>query len=152
MRKRATPSFVFIAPLVLLIMLSVYIRATYSPEPVLLQIDMARTFSAGEDGALILDATLRLANNAEEFVELSANGECQILRWYIVDSSDQIIQSQRTPVCEPNEVLESIDAESALVYSTRFALDPSRFAPGERYFLRVRFWGYEAQERFTVSD
>ena len=153
MRKRATPSFVFIAPLVGLVLLAGYLRYSYSPEPIALTIDAPRTVEFAEGAASMdLNITLRLENNTDEEAELSAPGECKVLRWYIVDGSDQIIQSALPTTCPSDAVYEIVDAESALVQSTTLVLDPNRFASRTQYFLRVRYWGQEAQTGFRVAQ
>ncbi len=152
-RKRATPSFMFIAPLVGLILLAAYLRFTISPEPVILQIDVPRTISVAEDAASVdLNITLRLVNNTDEEAALSVAGECRVLRWYIVDAAEQIIQSALPRDCSDDAVYEVIEADSAFVHSTGFTLDPSRYIPGDPYELRIRFWGYEASNTFRITD
>jgi len=152
LRKRATPSFVFIAPLVLLVLLALYIRTTRPPELVFLEVDLPRTVSPVEDGSMVLDATFRIHNRSDEVAELNVAGECRVLRWFIVDAEEQIVQSAPRPDCAEDSVIEIVDAKSALVYSTAIELDESRYIAGAKYYLQTRFWGHEAYQDFRVGN
>ncbi len=152
LKTRFGSTFVFVAPLVVLVGLAGYLRLTTEIETVTLEVEIPQTVSplAGES-TVPLDITLRLENRSDEAVDLVARNECEVLRWFLLDAAGSFVQSQLMEGCGDTAIADIIGPENTLVRTTTLSLDSGRIYAGEEYHLRLRFWGYEVQESFTVE-
>jgi hypothetical protein len=100
---------------------------------------------------LTLNVDMRLQNNEEEGLPLKADSQCEIFRWFVADTENNLVQSQGSDgVCVDLPVTGFLDPKHALTSSYTLTLDPRRVRPGS-YTLFIRFWGYELREPLTIN-
>jgi hypothetical protein len=99
-----------------------------------------------------LPVVLRLVNNTNETMPLTADGPCKIFRYFITTSGGGFIQAVRTPdICNETQTRAALANQDVIEEIRQVPLDSKRYAPGD-YVVRVKFWNYEGEASFTLTD
>jgi|GEM_PF-1531206 len=150
--KRLGPTFAFVAPLVLVILLAVALRVREQSRPVVFTVEMPELIEVTPDQPYTsVEVTLRLENRHAPDIDLIVANDCGILRWYLLDNAGSFIQGQLLDDCSDNAVAEVLRGEGTLVRTTTLTFDATRLVQDERYNLMLQFWGYEGQARFRIN-
>lgn len=99
-----------------------------------------------------LPVVLRLVNKTDRIIDLTADGPCKIFRYVVTTPEGGFIQAVRRPeVCTETTDRAAIAENDTLEEIRQVPLDTARYSAGE-YVLRIKFWNYEGQARFTLVD
>lgn len=99
-----------------------------------------------------LPVVLRLVNNTAETMPLLADGPCKIFRYVVTTDDGGFIQAVRRPETCNETVTKSAIADNDVLEEIRqVPLDTNRYRPGD-YVVRVKFWNYEGDALFTLTD
>lgn len=99
-----------------------------------------------------LPVVLRLVNNSDTAIALSADGPCKIFRYVVTTEDGGFLQAvRRADSCVDSITKSSIAANNALEEIRQVPLDTARYQAGT-YTLRVKFWNYEGQAEFKLVD
>lgn len=99
-----------------------------------------------------LPVVLRLVNNSDTAIALSADGPCKIFRYVVTTEDGGFLQAvRRADTCDNGITQSSVAANTALEEIRQVPLDTARYAAGN-YTLRVKFWNYEGQAEFKLVD
>lgn len=151
LKDKLKPTIVFVLPLVLLVALAAYIRYAANNEPLYFQVDAPGTLIVNPDVPVtMVDLTLRLRNRTGDAVDLVVSSQCHILRWYLLDAAGGFVQSDPMEGCQEGAVADRVGGQNTLVRTTAIPLDTRRLRDGDRYELRLQFWGHETRHRFRV--
>ena len=95
---------------------------------------------------------LRLINNTDEIMPLTADGPCKIFRYFVTTSEGGFVQAMRAPeVCNETQTQAALANKDVIEEIRQVPLDSKRYRPGN-YILRIKFWNYEGEAAFTLSD
>ena len=99
-----------------------------------------------------LPVVLRLVNNQNNAVALTADGPCKVFRYVVTTEDGGFIQAVRRPeVCTQTISSSELAANQVLEEIRQVPLDSNRYQAGT-YNLRIKFWNYEGQASFTLVD
>lgn len=99
-----------------------------------------------------LPIILRLVNNSDETANLIADGPCQIFRFIVMTAEGGFIQSVTKPeTCSKTQTRAGLPAGQVLEEIRQVPLATKRYRPGD-YRVRVKFWNYEGDALFTLTD
>lgn len=99
-----------------------------------------------------LPVVLRLVNNSDNLVPLTADGPCKVFRYVVTTSDGGFIQAVRHPeACTESQNTSAIAENDAVEEIRQVPLDTERYQPGT-YQLRVKFWNYEGQASFKLVE
>lgn len=99
-----------------------------------------------------LPIVLRLVNNTEETANLNADGPCKIFRYIVLTADGAFVQSLATPeTCADTRTRAALAAGAVLEEIRQVPLATKRYEAGD-YRLRVKFWNYEGEALFTLTD
>ncbi|MCH1542633.1 MAG: hypothetical protein L7U45_06245 [Alphaproteobacteria bacterium] len=99
-----------------------------------------------------LPVVLRLVNNTNEIMPLTADDPCKVFRYFITTSEGGFIQAMRTPeVCNQTQTRAALAEQDVIEEVRQVPLDSKRYAAGN-YVVRVKFWNYEGEAPFTLTD
>lgn len=95
---------------------------------------------------------LRLVNNTDETANLNADGPCKIFRFIVMTAEGAFVQSiQARDNCADTRTRAALPGGDVLEEIRQVPLATGRYAPG-KYRLRVKFWNYEGDALFTLTD
>jgi len=98
-----------------------------------------------------LPVVLRLVNNTDETMPLTADGPCKVFRYVVTTDDGGFIQAVRRPeVCNETVSRAAIAENDVLEEIRQVPLDTARYSPGD-YVVRVKFWNYEGQASFRLT-
>jgi hypothetical protein len=121
-------------------------------EPLVVTATPVQVASWRADAPLKLDVEMKIANNSKEGLPLEAASQCEIFRWFVVDTNDDLVQSQSgSEPCVELPVSGFLDPKHSLTGAYALELDPNRVKPGD-YRLFARYWGYEVRQSFTIAE
>lgn len=150
---RLRPTIAFVLPLILVVALAGVLRFRDQNRPVVFFVEMPATIVVEPGQTTVsVDITLRLENRRDHDIDLVANNDCDIFRWFVVDRTGSFVQSQFVDACGDFPVAEALRGEGTLVRPITLTMNATRLTPGSRYDLVMQFWGYEARERFRVVE
>ena len=99
-----------------------------------------------------LPVVLRLVNNSDNLVSLTADGPCKVFRYVVTTSDGGFIQAVRHPeTCTESKRTSAIAENDVIEEIRQVPLDTKRYEAGT-YQLRVKFWNYEGQTSFTLVE
>lgn len=99
-----------------------------------------------------LPVVLRLVNNTGGLIDLTADGPCKIFRYVVTTPDGGFVQAVRRPeACAENTTKSALAENDTLEEIRQVPLDTDRYQAGD-YVLRVKFWNYESEARFTLSE
>ena len=99
-----------------------------------------------------LPVVLRLVNNTNETMPLTADAPCKIFRFFVTTKNGGFVQAMRAPeVCDETQTRAAIAEQDVIEEIRQVPLDSKRFSAGD-YALRVKFWNYEGEAAFTLID
>ncbi|MDA8776591.1 hypothetical protein N9Y79_03530 [Alphaproteobacteria bacterium] len=99
-----------------------------------------------------LPVVLRLVNNTNEIMPLTADGPCKVFRYFITTSEGGFIQAMRKPeVCTETQTRAALAEQDVIEEIRQVPLDSRRYKPG-KYVVRIRFWNYEGEAAFTLTN
>ena len=99
-----------------------------------------------------LPVVLRLVNNTNEIMSLTTDDPCKVFRYFITTSEGGFIQAMRTPeVCNQTQTRAALAEQDVIEEVRQVPLDSKRYAAGN-YVVRVKFWNYEGEAPFTLTD
>ena len=99
-----------------------------------------------------LPVVLRLVNNTNETMPLTADAPCKIFRYFVTTKEGGFVQAMRAPeVCNETQTRAAIAEQDVIEEIRQVPLDTQRFSAGD-YALRVKFWNYEGEAAFTLID
>ncbi|MDE1174442.1 MAG: hypothetical protein PW790_12345 [Parvibaculaceae bacterium] len=97
-----------------------------------------------------LDVTVKLQNNENKVLTLTAPDSCSIFRWILVDPSGEFVQSGISDNCPDVRITRFVEAKQSLEETYPLPLDTRRVKPGD-YALLIRYWGYEDRVKLTLK-
>ncbi len=99
-----------------------------------------------------LPVVLRLVNNTNETMPLTADAPCKIFRYFVTTKEGGFVQAMRAPeVCNETQTRAAIAEQDVIEEIRQVPLDTQRFSTGD-YALRVKFWNYEGEAAFTLIE
>ena len=99
-----------------------------------------------------LPLVLRLVNNTGDSANLNADGPCQIFRFIVMTAEGAFVQSVTNPKsCDDNRTRAALDAGAVLEEIRQVPLATKRYSAGD-YRIRVKFWNYEGDALFTLTE
>ena len=99
-----------------------------------------------------LPVVLRLVNNTAETMPLTADGPCKVFRYFITTSKGGFIQAMRKPeVCTETQTRAALAEQDVIEEIRQVPLDSERYNPG-KYVLRIKFWNYEGEAAFNLTN
>jgi len=99
-----------------------------------------------------LPVVLRLVNNTDETLPLTADAPCKIFRYFVTTKEGGFVQAMRAPeVCNETQTRAAIAEQDVIEEIRQVPLDTQRFSAGD-YALRVKFWNYEGEAAFTLIE
>lgn len=96
-----------------------------------------------------LDVTVKLENNENKVLTISAPDSCSIFRWILVDTAQEFVQAGTSDNCPDVRITRFVDAKKSLEETYPLPLDTRRVKPGD-YTLLLRYWGYEDRVKLTI--
>ncbi len=97
-----------------------------------------------------MPVVLRLVNNTDQKITLTADGPCKIFRFVITTKAGQFIQAVRQPeTCTQSETTSSVEAQSVTEEIRQIPIATGRYTSGD-YILRVKFWNHEGSAPFRL--
>lgn len=101
-------------------------------------------------GAMTLQVIVRLHNPTKHGVKLFAPTPCAVFRWSVVAAAREV-QAQPRRLCAQVVATDTLRPGREVADLYQLALDPDRYAAGERYRLNYQFWRHKGQHEFTVT-
>ncbi len=99
-----------------------------------------------------LPIILRLINNTDAVVTLTADSPCKIFRYVVTTPDGNFIQAVRTPeICTETMRQSAINGQDVIEEIRQVPLDTTRYQAGD-YSVRVKFWNYQGQASFTLIE
>jgi hypothetical protein len=99
-----------------------------------------------------LPIVLRLVNNTDETATLTADGPCKIFRYIVMTADGAFVQSVTHPeICEDSRTRAALPEGEVLEQIRQVPLATKRYQPGD-YRVRVKFWNYEGDASFTLTE
>ena len=99
-----------------------------------------------------LPVVLRLVNNTNEIMPLTADGPCKVFRYFITTSEGGFIQAMRKPeVCTETQTRVALAEQDVIEEIRQVPLDSRRYKPG-KYVVRIKFWNYEGEAAFNLTN
>ncbi len=99
-----------------------------------------------------LPVVLRLVNNTNEIIPLTADGPCKVFRYFITTSEGGFIQAMRKPeVCTETQTRTALAEQDVIEEIRQVPLDSQRYKQG-KYVVRIKFWNYEGEAAFTLTN
>ena len=99
-----------------------------------------------------LPVVLRLVNNSDNLVPLTADGPCKVFRYVVTTSDGGFIQAVRhAETCTARKTTSAIAKNDVIEEIRQVPLDTERYQAGT-YQLRVKFWNYEGQASFKLVE
>ena len=99
-----------------------------------------------------LPVVLRLVNNSDAIVPLTADGPCKVFRYVVTTEEGDFIQAvRRAETCTETKTKSAIAENDVIEEIRQVPLDSGRYRAGT-YQLRIKFWNYEGQASFTLVD
>ena len=99
-----------------------------------------------------LPIVLRLVNNTDDTADLIADGPCKIFRYIVMTAGGAFVQSVTIPeTCDDMRTRAALPGGEVLEQIRQVPLATKRYQPGE-YRVRVKFWNYEGDASFTLTD
>ncbi|MCH1487097.1 MAG: hypothetical protein L7V29_06130 [Alphaproteobacteria bacterium] len=99
-----------------------------------------------------LPVVLRLVNNTNEIMPLTADGPCKVFRYFITTSEGGFIQAMRKPeVCTETQTRAALAEQDVIEEIRQVPLESRRYKPG-KYVVRIKFWNYEGEAAFTLTN
>lgn len=100
---------------------------------------------------LSLPIVLRLTNNTDKLETLTAQ-PCKEFRYIITTDNDAFKQSAGSVKdCPSPQTTRALGKGETLQDLRQILLDTKRYEIGD-YKVRVRFWGYEAEQDFSLTN
>jgi len=128
----------------------IYTGSVQPDEPVKLTLTAAQTEPASPGKPIKIALTVRLENNDNKGLALTAATRCDVFRWFLTDTNKEFVQSQADDqVCAQVTVSTWLDAHHAITETFPVELDPKRVKPGDYRFF-VRYWGHETNEAIAI--
>jgi hypothetical protein len=148
---RLRPTFAFVLPLIIIVALALFLRVREQSRPVAFTVDFPGVVEVRADEPMTpVEITLNLENRRANNIDLIADNDCRMMRWFIIHSAGSLVQAQYQDACGQSAVAEVLRGRGTLVRTTTIPLDTDRYTPGQRYELVVEFWGYRTSTRFRV--
>ncbi len=99
-----------------------------------------------------LPIVLRLVNNTGETMPLTADGPCKVFRYIVTTGNGAFIQAVRQPdVCDETISRAAIAENDVIEEVRQVPLDTPRYSAGD-YVVRVKYWNYEGQAAFRLTE
>lgn len=99
-----------------------------------------------------LPIVLRLVNNTDDTANLTADGPCQIFRYIVMTAGGAFVQSVSNPEsCDDTRTRAALPSGEVLEQIRQVPLATKRYQPGD-YRVRVKFWNYEGDASFTLTE
>lgn len=99
-----------------------------------------------------LPIVLRLVNNSSETANLQADGPCKIFRFIVMTAEGAFVQSvTHAETCNNTQKRSALPPGEVLQEVRQVPLVSNRYSPGD-YRIRVKFWNYEGDARFTLTQ
>lgn len=99
-----------------------------------------------------LPIVLRLVNNTDETANLTADGPCKIFRFIVMTAGGAFVQSVTNPEsCDGTRTRAALPGGDVLEQIRQVPLATKRYQPGD-YRVRVKFWNYEGDAFFTLTE
>lgn len=128
----------------------IYTGTVKPDEPVKLTLTATQTEPAAPDTPIKVSLAVRLENNDDKGLALTAPTRCDVFRWFLTDTKKEFVQSQADDqVCAQVTVSTWLEAHHAMSETFAIELDPKRVKPGDYRFF-IRYWGHETNEAITI--
>ena len=99
-----------------------------------------------------LPVVLRLINNTDEMKPLTADGPCKIFRYFVTTADGGFVQAVRAPeICNETQTRAALAEQDTIEEIRQVPLDSKRYEAGD-YVLRVKFWNYEGEAAFNLTN
>jgi len=101
----------------------------------------------------VIQLHVKLKNNTEQSVTLDADSPCRILQWVVLTSEHEFVEARsgKDTECPAQALHQTLAPEKQLEEYYALILSPDRFESAGQYEAHVRYWGYTAVVKFSVT-
>jgi len=114
-------------------------------DPVELSVEIGELPAGPLGDTVPVPLTVRLTNNQDEALALTAPDPCKVFRWLVLNPNKEFIQSKPPEPCASVVMQGRLDPRTYLEEDYTIDIDTRRVRPGFSYVLMVRYWGHETR-------